>query len=60
MQAVTRERLPGGSGYLQELHTQAENARKIPIEGDDGQIALQAFHEMEVLETVSMNADLQV
>jgi hypothetical protein len=41
MTAVARERLPGGPGHLQELHPQAGDARKILIEGDDGQVAFQ-------------------
>lgn len=41
MTEVTRERLPGGSGPLQELHPQAGDARKLLIEGDDGEISLQ-------------------
>ena len=38
---MNRERLPGRPRRLQELHPQAGNARKIPIAGDDGEIALQ-------------------
>jgi hypothetical protein len=41
MKAVKRATLPGGPGRLQELHPQAGNAREIPIEGDDGQVAFQ-------------------
>ena len=42
MKAVTRERLPSGPGRFQELHPQAGDARKILIEGDDGEISLQS------------------
>lgn len=41
------ESLPSGPGPLQELHPKAGNARKILIEGDDGQISLQGGRRNE-------------
>lgn len=41
MKAVTRERLPGRPGRLQEWHPQAGDPRKILIEGNYGQVAFQ-------------------